>query len=111
MKDLLPKIKKWYVELTKRKMDYSPNGIRPAHNWRMLFSIFSLVILISGVIAYYFYFEINQDKLFTIEDNKSENTTVINMTLLKRVVDDVNFREANLTKIKETTSFPKDPSI
>lgn len=111
MKDLFPKIKKWYAEMTKKKMDYSPKGIKPAHDWRVLFSISLVIVFISAAVAFFLYTEINQDKIFTIADSANENTTEINMPLLKRVTDDLNARDANLLKIKTATSFPKDPSL
>ena len=110
MKDLLQKVKVWYDKTRMAKISYKKYGMRPSHDWRVILVATFVLLCAVSIVAFYFYIQINEGKLFVVTQNKTEKEIELNVDLLKKTIDDLNLRENTLIKIKQNRVVPVEPS-
>jgi hypothetical protein len=110
MSDILSKTKKWFGKIRFKKITYIKIGIRPERDWYVILMSTIVLICILGGMAYYFYIQVDQGKLFPSDDTTSIKSVIINNDLLNKVIDEINEREKNLTDFKQNRVIPPDPS-
>jgi hypothetical protein len=111
MSEIISKIKKWFGRIRFKKITYIKKGIRPKHDWYIILVITFLLVCVSVGLAYYFYIQIDQGKLFPASDKTSIKSVVIDNVLLNKVIMEIDEREKNLNDFKENKVIPEDPSI
>ncbi|HBZ04800.1 MAG: hypothetical protein UU11_C0013G0009 [Parcubacteria group bacterium GW2011_GWF2_40_69] len=111
MKDFSQKIKLFYVGLTKKESVYKRRGIKPTRDWLVILTTNLVLFCILGVFGFYFYTQINKDKLFITEKANAIEVVRINTGLLKKTVEDIHSREEQTTSIKNNGTVLADPSI
>ena len=112
MSDYIKKIKSFLEKAGSRPESYRRKMVRPIRDWTILLSVATFFLILSGLVAYYLYYEIRQGKFFITEENQSADTARIDMKLLDKVVDDIKARQTQTTNI-ETNKLvvPADPSM
>ncbi len=111
MTGLLQKLKNWRDKIKTTKMSYKVSGIRPVHDWRVLLITTQIILVLLAALAFYFYIQIDEGKLFLVPEGKTEKELKIDNVLLKKAVDDINLRETTLSGIKQSKDIPSDPSL
>jgi len=111
MKEVLKNITEWFGKVIAKKVSYTKEGINPTHDWYViLMSTFVLTCLGAGI-AYYFYTQINQGKLFSSDKDVSAKAIIIDDSLLKKTIYEINERRINLSEFKQNRIIPENPSF
>jgi|SRR3989344_7221846 len=110
MIDLLKETKLFYSKITKKEETYERRAIRPAQDWLALLVISFVVFCLLVLFASYFYLQIREDKLFTINKDDMLKETKLNTSLLQKTINDINTREELTSNLKNGVT-PPDPSI
>ncbi len=90
-----------YIQKIKSLLNKAPTGpdsydrksIQPIHDWSILLSFTTIGLLCSGLLAYYFYYEIKNGKFFDTAIEQAEDEKSINMKLLNKAIEDIDTRE------------------
>ncbi len=105
------KIKSLYLKLRSNETNYEIKGVRPDRDWGMILVFSQLVTLILAGVALYFYIQIDNSRIFTIEKNSQSSEVTVSKVLLKKLVDDYKKREDSTLLINSTKAVPTDPAI
>ncbi len=111
MKNLLQKIKLFYIKITKKEEIYKRRAIRPAQDWSIILITDIVIFCILLIFASYFYIQIRRDELFAITETNILNETKINSVLLKKTINDINLREELTNNLKNNGIRFSDPSM
>ena len=111
MTDLLKETKLFYSKITKKEETYKRRAIRPAQDWLALLVISSVIFCLLILFASYFYLQIRDDKLFTINKDAMLKEVKFNTSLLQKTINDINTREELTNNLKNNGLVPPDPSI
>ena len=111
MSELINKIKSVVSKSAGPKISFEKKGIRPKNDWsKILFGTIAVVTILAGM-SVYFYMGVTRGTFFGAEKGEDLMEVKINNKLLKKIVEDINFREKNLIEIRNNKSFPADPSL
>ena len=112
MNAYIQKIKSLLKKTNSRPESYARKMIRPIHDWSILLSVATILLLLSGLVAYYFYYEIRQGNFFITKENQGGDTARIDMQLINKAVDDIKTRQAQTVNIEtDKLVVPADPSL
>jgi hypothetical protein len=111
MKDLLQKIKPFYVKVVKKEETYGRHGIKPTRDWSVLLIINFVVFVMLVMFTFYFYIQIKNDKLFVANETNTLKEVTINTNLLNKTIDDIKAREEVTNNLKNNKVSSPDPSL
>ena len=111
MSDLFQKVKLWYSLVKMSHTSYARVGIHPSNDWRILLIITSIILFLGAFVAFYFYTQISQEKLFATNKDSAISEVIINKDLLEKTVGEINLREASSEAIKQGKISQPDPSL
>jgi hypothetical protein len=104
----LEKIKN-LLHFKKQNVSYEKDDTRLFRDWRNMLIGEAILLCVAGGVAFYFYMQINQGKLFTVPPSASEAQLIINNSLLNRIVEEI-YTNASSTEALKDAKVPADPS-
>ena|SRR3989344_5031315 len=111
MNSLLQKIKLVFSKIKSTKVSYGRRNINPKNDWAILLMLVSIILCVLVVVSFYFYTQIDQGKAFNTVGEGTSKLIKVDATLLKKTVDDINFRESLNLQIESNKPNVADPSI
>lgn len=111
MQASIEKIKLSFKNLLSKKVSYKKKSIRPGKHWRILLLMTQVFVVLLGLLSFYYYNEINNGRLYVVEDEVLGGDVKINTELLKKVVDEMTSKEESLSEIIIGKFVPPDPSL
>ncbi len=111
MSKIFQKIKYFYHKIRHKKESYEKSGTKPSRDWKMIIILAQTAVFILAGVAYYYYIQIEQGKLYLVKKGLGKNNIQINSILFKKTVDDFNSRMSTFSDITSGKGIPKDPSI
>ena len=111
MKDLLQKIKKFYVKVIKKEETYQRHGIKPTRDWSILLLVSFITSVVLIIFTSYFYIQIKNDRLFVVDETNTLKEVNINTNILNKTIDDIKAREGTTNNIKNNKISSSDPSL
>ena len=111
MQDKLNKIKDWVKGHFKSDSTYDKGGIKPARDWRVILTTSFIVVIVLGLVAFYFYYEVSKGKLFVVSEASVVDQVKINRPFLDKVIEGIKTRKTQFENIKTGEGVPSDPAI
>lgn len=111
MKDILQKIKSFYVKVIKKEETYQRHGIKPTRDWSILLLTSFIVSVVLIIFTSYFYIQIKNDRLFVVDETNTLKEVTINTDILNKTIDDIKAREETTNNIKNNKIGSPDPSL
>lgn len=111
MQDQIKKIKDWAKSHFKSESTYDKGGIKPSRDWRIVLTSSFVVVVFLGLVAFYFYYEVSNGKLFVVNEASIVDQVKINRPFLDRVIDGVKNRKTQFENIKTGEGIPSDPAL
>lgn len=105
MQEYILKIKNFTKQILR------PKKINPHDHWKILLRIFLGVVGILILFSLYLLFQIKNEQIFQIEAKHDDNSVIINQTLLQKVTESFNQKEAMEKEIRGGERRYKDPSV
>ena len=111
MDSLLLQFKTLLGKLHTMKVSYKRHTTNPKKDWMILLSVTAVLILVLAIFSLYFYVQINQGKFFLIENASKTDEAKVDMTLLSKIVADINLRQSLASQIGNKSTNTEDPSL
>ncbi len=111
MKDFFSKLKLFYKKIVTREENYKRRGVEPSSDWSVIVIISAIIFCMIGLFGYYVFYKIKNDQLFTVKEVGGFSEVRINKALLKKIVDDIDAREASTTILRINGVETDDPSL
>ena len=112
MNNYIQKIKSLLKKVSSRPESYTRKMIRPIHDWSILLAIAIISLCLSGLVAYYFYYQIRHGNFFNTGEVQNENKARIDMKLLEKAVSDIYTRQTQTIDVETgKLAVPVDPSL
>ena len=111
MNKIIEIIKSYFKNLSKKDISYKQVGIRPSHDWNIMIISACVALILSVTFALYFYIQINNGSLFTIQEEVPSTSIIINQSLLKKTTENIDSKQKVLNGIQTNKVSVSDPSI
>ena len=107
MSKILEQLKKLYSRLENDKESY----IEPKHDWNILLTTTASIVILTAILTFYFYIQIDQNKLFVTISDYSDKDISIKNDLFQKIISDINQRKDSFDAIKQDRGTIQDPSL
>lgn len=111
MLDQFKKINTSFKGLFKKEISYNKGSITPTRDWRIILVTTFVILLFLGVLATYFYFQVDGGNIFSLPLDESQKEVKINKFLLDKTISDLNARKKSFEDMLLGSTTPPDPSI
>ena len=107
MSKIIEQLKKLYSRFENNKKSY----IDPKHDWNILLAVTLSIVILTAILAFYFYTRIDQNKLFVTTPDYSSKDVSIKNSLFQKIISDINQRKSLFDAVKQNRGAIQDPSL